>query len=201
MQPERAPSRPEKSSPQRHLPRRALLRLAGGAMVTGGVVTAMASPAEAESGTTRRERELRELVTRAFDTINLAIETGEVDIVDEFISPHYRDNMVDPPVEIREALKQFFLDVRAAFTGFHYEVLDVLVDGDKATVRFRRRGTHDRGEFLGIAPDGRELSIQAIEIFRIVGGKFVDRWGTEDRLDMYQQLGVHFKELDELQGK
>ena len=43
--------------------------------------------------------------------------------------------------------------------------------------RFIVRSTHDRGEFLGIAPTGREVSFRSITIHRISGGKIAEVWG------------------------
>ena len=41
----------------------------------------------------------------------------------------------------------------------------------------RIMGTHDRGELMGVAPTGREVTNRAIVIHRIVEGKIAEEWG------------------------
>jgi serine phosphatase RsbU (regulator of sigma subunit) len=43
--------------------------------------------------------------------------------------------------------------------------------------RFIVHTTHDRGELMGVAPSGRELTNRAIVIHRIVEGKIAEEWG------------------------
>ncbi len=43
--------------------------------------------------------------------------------------------------------------------------------------RFVVHATHDRGELMGVAPTGRELTNRAIVIHRIVEGKIAEEWG------------------------
>ena len=43
---------------------------------------------------------------------------------------------------------------------------------------------------MGIPPTGQSISINVIDILRIVEGKFVEHWGVMDSMAMMQQLGV-----------
>jgi predicted ester cyclase len=51
------------------------------------------------------------------------------------------------------------------------------------------RGTHE-GEFRGIAPTGKQITVTGIGIFRFSDGKVVESWDNFDQLGMMQQLGV-----------
>jgi serine phosphatase RsbU (regulator of sigma subunit) len=42
--------------------------------------------------------------------------------------------------------------------------------------RFTVQGTHDRGELMGVAPTGREITNRVIVIHRISGGKIAEEW-------------------------
>jgi hypothetical protein len=42
--------------------------------------------------------------------------------------------------------------------------------------RFTVHATHDRGELMGVAPSGREMSDMAVTIHRIAGGKIAEEW-------------------------
>jgi predicted ester cyclase len=55
--------------------------------------------------------------------------------------------------------------------------------------RFTESGTH-QGEFMGIAPTGRRMSVTEIGILRLVDGKVVESWYEVDMLGLMQQLGV-----------
>jgi predicted ester cyclase len=48
-------------------------------------------------------------------------------------------------------------------------------------------GTH-RGEFMGIAPTGREVKFTGLTIDRVVDGKIVENWIEGDLQDLLQQI-------------
>jgi len=55
--------------------------------------------------------------------------------------------------------------------------------------RYTVRGTH-KGEFMGIAPTGKSITLTGILISRFAGDKVVEDWNNYDALGMLQQLGV-----------
>ena len=55
--------------------------------------------------------------------------------------------------------------------------------------RYMVQGTH-RGEFLGIPGSGRRVTIQAVESYRLDGGKLAEQWVVMDALGLLQQLGA-----------
>jgi predicted ester cyclase len=56
-------------------------------------------------------------------------------------------------------------------------------------VHFTVQGTH-RGEFMGMPATGREIMIQGVDIFRLVGDKIAEQWVVMDVLGLMQQLGA-----------
>ena len=68
-------------------------------------------------------------------------------------------------------------------------VHDALADGDKVVRRVTFSGTH-QGTFLGIAPTGRPIEVEATVILRIEGGRIAEEWVTENLLGLLQQLGA-----------
>lgn len=48
------------------------------------------------------------------------------------------------------------------------------------------RAVH-QGELMGIAPSGKPVTIHAIDVLRIAGGKFVEHWSKSDILGALQQ--------------
>ena len=85
--------------------------------------------------------------------------------------------------------KQFISEFYDAFPDIHLTIDDMVVEGDKVAIRYTVTGTH-KGEFMGIPPTNKKVTIWAIEIDRVVGGKFVEGWARFDTLGLMQQLGV-----------
>ena len=86
-------------------------------------------------------------------------------------------------------LKQFFVVLRSGFPDFQATIEDLFAEGDKVVLRFTFHGTH-QGEFMGVAPTGKQVTMTGVEIFRIGDGKIVELWGQEDVLGMMQQIGA-----------
>jgi steroid delta-isomerase-like uncharacterized protein len=87
--------------------------------------------------------------------------------------------------DFKKSMVEFF----DAFPDQHFAIEDMITEGDKVAVRYKATGTH-KGEFMGIPPTNKKITLMAIEIDRIAGGKFVEGWITFDTLGMMQQLGV-----------
>jgi predicted ester cyclase len=76
-----------------------------------------------------------------------------------------------------------------AFPDVRMTVEDGFAEGDKVVVRWTGRGAHT-GELMGIPPTGKQVTVTGIDVYRVAGGKLVERWGEFDQMGMMQQLGV-----------
>jgi steroid delta-isomerase-like uncharacterized protein len=87
--------------------------------------------------------------------------------------------------------KAFVPLIRAAFPDSHHTIEDLIAEGDKVVTRFTWSGTH-HGEFEGIPPTGRRISVQGIWIHRLKDGRIVEGrdWGQVDWLGLLRQLGA-----------
>jgi steroid delta-isomerase-like uncharacterized protein len=85
--------------------------------------------------------------------------------------------------------KQSQSDFFSAFPDIHYTIDDIVAEGDRVAARWTMTGTH-KGEFMGIPPTNKKVTISAITIDRIAGGKYVEEWLRFDTLDFMQQLGI-----------
>ena len=119
------------------------------------------------------------------------INAGAIDRVDEFCTEDFVDHEEFPGIPPnREGVKQFFSMMRSAFPDFHMEIEDILVEGDRAAIRFRMTGTHE-GEFMGIAPTHKRIDITGSDFLRIVDEeRAAEHWGVTDTMTMMQQLGA-----------
>jgi predicted ester cyclase len=116
---------------------------------------------------------------------------GNMAVFDDIISRDVKEYEKLPPgcTPDYEGIRRLFTMLRTAFPDLNITIEDHLVQGDKVVARVTLRGTHE-GEFLGIAPTGRKIAYEAIDISRFVDGKLVEHWGIPDYLTLFQQLGV-----------
>ena len=87
------------------------------------------------------------------------------------------------------AMNNVITTCRAAFHGLHVTIDDIMADGDTVTARFTARGMHN-GEFMGLPPTGKAITMTGIEIFRIKDGKIAELWGEANLMGLMQQLGI-----------
>jgi predicted ester cyclase len=62
-------------------------------------------------------------------------------------------------------------------------------DGDTVISRMTSTATHT-GDFQGLPPTGRRITVTGIWIDRVRDGRIVERWGVVDMLGVKQQLGA-----------
>ena len=60
---------------------------------------------------------------------------------------------------------------------------------DIVATRLVGQGTH-MGEFFGIAPTAKAISIEAVNIDRVRGGKIVEYWGAANALEALIEIGA-----------
>lgn len=130
----------------------------------------------------------RDLARRLYATINEAIRTRDVDLLDAVVAPGIVDHNPDPEQRPgREGMKAAFAQFLPAFPDMVFTVEDVLVEGDRAACRLTSLGTH-LGPVGEVAPTGRVIRQHGIDILRFQDGLLVERWGEFDNLDLLRQL-------------
>ena len=77
----------------------------------------------------------------------------------------------------------------AAMPDIHYTVDELLIDGDRATLRYTYTGTN-LGGFLGIPATGDTITCSGLEIDRIEGGKLVETRNFTDYHCLLTGLGA-----------
>jgi predicted ester cyclase len=103
-----------------------------------------------------------------------AINQRNLDMLDDIFSPKTVDHTAVPgQAPGIEGLKQFFAMMRAGFPDFSASVKDLFAEGDRVAIRFTFRGTH-QGEFMGISPTGKQVTMPGIDILRIEEGTILE---------------------------
>ena len=127
------------------------------------------------------------LVRRFVDEVQSG---GNIDLIDEICSPEFVNHSAPPGIPAdREGIKIVTAMFRRAFPDSYFTVEDMVAEGDKVATRKTFHGTHE-GEFMGIPPSGRSVSMGLMDIVRISEGRVVEHWSMGDTLGMMQHLGV-----------
>ena len=79
--------------------------------------------------------------------------------------------------------------MRSGFPDVQWRLEETIVEGDRVAARFTMSGTHE-GAFFGVPPTGRAIKVQAMNFYRLSGGKFVEERGQPDLLSLLQQIGA-----------
>jgi len=124
---------------------------------------------------------------RMFDSIN----SGDVDGFGHQLAEDFVEHEVTPSQDSTKAgTKGLFKMMMAAFPDLRFDAEDVMSIGDKVVARARVTGTNTR-TFMGMAPTGKGVNVQAIDILRFGDDGLVhEHWGVMDMMSMMQQLGV-----------
>ena len=117
----------------------------------------------------------KELVIRYLEE---AWNQGNVDAVDELFSP-----------ELASRLKSLIGAFRTGFPDWNCVINDFVVEGDKVVNRWTGTATHT-GNFFGIPPTGKSVTVEGITIHQVADGRIVNDWSQSDQLTLMQQLGV-----------
>lgn len=119
-----------------------------------------------------------------------AQEGGDLSLIDQYFAESFVDHTpLGGLPSNREGVKIFFGAFKAAFPDLQATVHDQVAEGDKVVTRKTLAGTH-QGEFMGIPATDRPLSLDVIDILRVVDGKITDHWTVVNQMSLLQQLGV-----------
>lgn len=96
-----------------------------------------------------------------------------LDLVDELIDPNQIDHSGLQPQGLNavEGFKKFFSGMLTAFPDLKAVIHSQVAEGDRVVTHKTFHGTH-KGEFMGIPPTGKKVSVDVIDIFRIAEGKW-----------------------------
>ena len=132
--------------------------------------------------------ENRAIVRRLYEEV---WNKRRVELVDELMSPshamhsnHVPDSCIGP-----EAYKREMARFVTGFPDLRFSVEDMVAENEKVAVAWTISGTH-KGEFRGISPTGKKVSIEGITINHIANGKIMDSYISLDYLGLMQQLGA-----------
>src|SRR5918997_6830149 len=102
---------------------------------------------------------------------------GDLDTLEDMLAPDFVDHNLIPGQEPgRDGYLGAFTEYQAAYSHTRYVIEKQIAEGDEVVTTFAASATHDRGEWMGFVPTGREFKALLVLIHRIVGGKIADEW-------------------------
>jgi predicted ester cyclase len=107
-----------------------------------------------------------------------AISRADFDAFDELMAP-----------ELAEEFKQGIAELHLAFPDYHGTNEIQVAEGDMVANRFVFYGTH-QGEFMGVAPTGREVTFRGLSLDKVIDGKIVESIVEVDLEDVLGQIGA-----------
>jgi predicted ester cyclase len=126
------------------------------------------------------------------DFIQDLFTRGDLTAVDRYLDPAFVNH--DPPYPgapggaegMRSAAAMF----RAAFPDWRSDLDQLVAEGDVVVERFTASGTHTGTAVFGAEPSGRRIVLPGVNIFRVVGGRIVERRGFLDTITLMSGLGL-----------
>ena len=118
------------------------------------------------------------------------VNSGDIDAAVGCLADDFRGYFTGmaEPVQGPEGFKQMYMYfIKPSFPDQHITIEKELAAGDRVAAQVSWTATH-QGDFLGIPPTGKTITVAGTGIFRVADGKIAEEWMQEDFLGIYQQL-------------
>ena len=116
---------------------------------------------------------------------------GDMVAFDELLSDDYVNHNIPVPgiPGTKAGFRQLVEATRQAFPDIDVHVQDVVSEGDLVVFHDFVTAT-SKGEFLGVPPNGKQLTWTEIHFLRVADDRIVEHWTNFDQLGILQQLGA-----------
>jgi len=122
---------------------------------------------------------------------------GDLDTLEQMLAPDFVDhNLIPGQRPGREGYLRSFSEFHAAYSHTRYVIEKQLAEGEEVVTAFAVSSTHDRGEWMGLVPTGKEFKAQLVLIHRIVGGKIADEWSQGSGLAELTQQRLEQEKIE-----
>ncbi len=130
---------------------------------------------------TRREKILK--------TWEAAWNQGDTEALDDLLAPDYARHSTDGARQDLASFKASVLTTRSAFPDLVTTVDDIVLDGDRAAIRWHSTGTH-QGALLGVPATRRQVRVSGATFARFSGDHITEEYVTWDPRTLLTALGV-----------
>jgi steroid delta-isomerase-like uncharacterized protein len=103
-------------------------------------------------------------------------------------TPDFKYHLGQQPPRSRDAMQAFLESTHEAYPDWQVRILEIIAEEQSGAIRWEGQVTH-KGQFHGIAPTGRAIQVNGINMYRIEGDLIAEEWEQTDSLSMLRQLG------------
>ncbi|HEY7466139.1 MAG TPA: ester cyclase [Dehalococcoidia bacterium] len=122
--------------------------------------------------------------------IQAIFNEARFDRLGDFLAPSYAIQEAPPGTAPGgEGVRQVVTMFRTAFPDMTITLDEVIAEGDTVAALSTLRGTH-RGEFMGVAPTGRAVSVTSLTMVQLEDGLLTKSWVKNDVAGLLRQLGA-----------
>lgn len=114
---------------------------------------------------------------------------NDADALDTLLSADYSRHGSDPRPQDLHAFKASIVTTREAFPDLVTTIDDIVVDGDRAAIRWHSSGTHLH-PFLGVPATHRRVDVSGATFARFEGDRIAEEHVTWDPRALLTALGV-----------
>jgi steroid delta-isomerase-like uncharacterized protein len=115
-------------------------------------------------------------------------KTGNPATLDAILAPDWKNHSSDSAYADKSAFLALLAGTHQAVPDLRWRISEVLIAGDRITVRGEGSGT-PAGAFFGVPFTGRSFSIMSIDIHTIRHGRIQSTYHLEDWAGALRQLG------------
>jgi predicted ester cyclase len=123
------------------------------------------------------------LIRRFYDEV---VNQRKIGLIEELMDGDFDDHAAHG--KGRDHFKSLYHIMIRIFPDIQAEVLDLIAEGDKVVARVDFTATQ-ADSFRGFPPAHKKVTYSGVDIFRIRGGKLIERWAQRDFLGMLEKLG------------
>lgn len=127
----------------------------------------------------------KQLVADLIDAMN----TRQLDRIGDLVTDDFVDHGSPVPLPPGPDGYIAILTFVTTVLQVHYEVHDVVSDGDTVAIRATAHGVNAVAP-QGIEPTGRPFAMKTGHFFRTRDGRLCEHWGVRDELDVLYQVGA-----------
>jgi predicted ester cyclase len=130
---------------------------------------------------TKEETINKEVVLRFNEEV---IEKANHDAIIEIIHPDFINHTAPQgSAQGQQGIIDFFATFHKAITDIKVEIFDQVVRDNKVVTRKAIHGIHSDA-LMGIAPSGKKIQINIIDIVTLEDGRYTDHWSIRDMQDL-----------------
>lgn len=115
--------------------------------------------------------------------IEKVLNTGDVSTISNYVSPEYSEVHEGKRFELGvEGAIEHIKGVRNTYPDLKLVIEKQICEGEWVVTSYTMTGTH-KGEWLGITPTNKKLTITGVNVDRIINGKIVEHGGAANLME------------------